>query len=120
MLSGCKRILRPGGRLAFTIVATVEGTAAALSDGFDDFVTPGEAYRPLIVQAGFEAIEESDVTEQFGAMATKWLEVAADLEGDLRSVLGDDVFEGKLQSRLETRDAIEAGELRRLLFTARA
>lgn len=120
MLSGCKRILRPGGRLAFTIVATTDGSVPAIADGFDDFVQPGDVYLPLVEQAGFQAIEESDITQAFGAMAARWVEVAEDLEDDLRSVLGADVFDAKLLNRIETRDAIESGDLRRLLFTATA
>ena len=86
----------------------------------DDFVTPAGDYLPLVEAARFDRIESSDITDEFLRMAVLWLEVAADLEGDLRTVMGDEVFDDKLASRIETRGAIEAGDLQRLLFTATA
>ena len=120
MLRGCRRVLKSGGRLAFSVVATVDSTVVAPTDSFDGFVTEGSGYQPIVDEAGFRSIESSDVTDAFYAMSLRWLEVAADLEDDLRSALGDDVFDDKLQSRRDTRDAIESGELQRLLFTATA
>ena len=120
MLRGCKRVLKPGGRLAFFVVATVDSSTVAPTDSFDGFVTEASGYRPIVEEAGFRSIECSDVTEAFKSMSHRWLAVAADLEDDLRSALGNDVFADKLQSRKDTRDAIESGELLRLLFTATA
>ena len=120
MLRGCKRVLKPGGRLAFFVVATDDSAPVAPTDSYDGFVTEASGYRPIVEEAGFRSIESSDVTDAFLSMSLRWLAVAADLEDDLRSALGHDVFDDKLQSREETRDAIESGELRRLLFTATA
>ena len=120
MLRGCKRVLKPGGRLAFFVVATVDSTTVAPTGSFDGFVTEASGYQPIVEEAGFRSIECSDVTEAFQSMSLRWLTVAADLEDDLRSALGNDVFDDKLQSRKDTRDAIDSGELQRLLFTATA
>jgi hypothetical protein len=89
-------------------------------DRFGGFVTEADGYMPMVEEAGFHSIEWSEITDGFHTMALRWLEVAQDLEHDLRSGLGDDVFEDKLQSRMDTKGAIEAGEIKRLLFTATA
>lgn len=102
------------------MVATADDTVEPPSAALDDFVTPVGDYLPLVEAALFTSIESSDITDEFLRMATLWLEVVADLERDLRKVIGDDVFDDKLESRLQTRDAIQAGDLRRLLFTATA
>lgn len=120
MLRGCKRILKPGGRLAFTVVATVDEATPAPDDVLDDFVTPATDYLPLVETAGFTEIEHSDITDAFHAIMVRWLEAAADLEDDLRTALGDDVFSDKLKSRRESLEANKAGNLLRLLFTATA
>jgi SAM-dependent methyltransferase len=120
VLRGCKRILKPGGRLVFTVVATTDASTIPPDDVLDDFVSPADDYLPLVEAAGFTSIEHSDITDAFHTIMLVWLEVVADLEDDLRSALGDDVFDDKLASRRDTLVATEAGELRRLLFTATA
>jgi hypothetical protein len=120
VLRGCKRILKPGGRMVFTVVATVDASISAPDDILDDFVSSADVYLPLVEAAGFTAIEHSDITDAFHTIMLRWLEAVADLEVDLRSALGDDVFSDKLDSRKETLAATEAGELLRLLFTATA
>ena len=102
--------------MAFTVVATPDASISVP----DDFVSPADDYLPLVQTAGFSSIEHSDITDAFHTIMLLWLEAAADLEADLRSVLGDDVFDDKLASRRETLEATEAGELLRLLFTATA
>jgi hypothetical protein len=120
VLRGCKRVLKQGGRLAFSVVSTADDSPSDAAEGFGGFVTESSGYTPIVEKAGFRSIECSNVTEEFHTMSLRWLSVAADLEDDLRSALGDDVFDDKLQSRKDTLDAIESGELQRLLFTATA
>jgi hypothetical protein len=120
VLRGCKRVLKQGGRLAFSVVSTADAAPSDAGDGFGGFVTESSGYTPIVEKAGFRSIECSDVTKEFHTMSLRWLAVAADLEDSLRSALGEDVFDDKLQSREDTRDAIESGELQRLLITATA
>jgi hypothetical protein len=106
--------------MAFTVVATVDASISSPVDVLDDFVSPADDYLPLVEAAGFTSIELSDITDAFHTIMLRWLEAAMDLETDLRIALGDDVFEDKLASRKETLRETEAGDLRRLLFTATA
>ncbi len=115
-----RRVLRPGGRLAFSVVATVDPPAPLAADAFGDFVSPAPIHVPMVERAGFHEVEETDITAAFHSTAVRWLTAAAELEKDLRSALGDRVFEEKLASRQGTFDAIESGDLCRLLITAMA
>lgn len=118
MLRASKRVLRPGGRLAFTVVATVDSPAPPATDASDGFILPAPIHLPMVERAGFHDVEETDITAAFHSTAVRWLTAAAELEEDLRSALGDRVFEEKLASRRGTFDAIESGDLCRLLITA--
>ena len=77
-------------------------------------------YRPITVAAGFLDYIEIDVTVEFHATAVRWIAAATELEGDLRTALGPTLFEDKLAGRRETLDAIECGDVRRLMVAATA
>ena len=81
---------------------------------------PADLYRSLTIEAGFTDYSQIDVTDAFHATATRWIAVANDLELELRAALGATIFEDKYASRTETLDAIETGEVRRLLVGATA
>ena len=74
----------------------------------------------MTIEAGFTDYTERDVTDAFHGTATRWIEAATELEAELRAALGSTIFEDKYASRAETLDAIETGEVRRLLIAATA
>lgn len=113
-------MLKPGGKLVFTVIGTVENVDLEHLGSFDAFMSPARDYFAMVTKAGFTDVRESDVTAAFRATAVRWLSAAADLDDDLRSVLGDTSWDDKLTSRRDTFDAIEAGEIRRLLISATA
>jgi hypothetical protein len=69
--------------------------------------------------AGFEAIEISDVTEDFIATAQAWFDVFAARARALRPVLGDE-FDNRQKGRQEMIAATGEGLLQRLLVSASA
>jgi len=69
--------------------------------------------------AGFEAIEISDVTEDFTATAQAWFDAFAARERELRPVLRDE-FDDRQRGRREMIAAVEEGLLQRLLVSASA
>lgn len=103
--------------MVFTVIAAVDDTSTPPGN-FDGYVTPAPDYEPMMHEAGFSNLTEADVTPAFHATALRWLTAASELEADLREVLGDEGYDDKVASRTETFDAIEAGEIRRLLITA--
>lgn len=94
------RVLKPGGRLVFTDPITVTGALAneeigiRSSIGFFLFVPPGYDER-LLKEAGFGSIEAEDRTGNMAASARQWREARAARADDLRSIEGDETFEGQ-------------------------
>lgn len=69
--------------------------------------------------AGFEAIEISDVTEDFTATAQAWFDAFAARARELRPVLRDE-FDDRQKGRQEMIAGVGEGLLQRLLVSASA
>jgi hypothetical protein len=120
VLRACKRVLVRGGRLVFDVVVVPE----ALSDHDDleddyGFVATAVPYVELLAQAGFVDIDSRDTTLEYLEVAARWLVAARELESELRSAVGDEIFDDKYKSRAVSYEMIEAGELGRTLYWAR-
>ena len=66
--------------------------------------------------AGFADIVVTDVTGDFLETARRWLRYTSELESELRSAVGDAVFDEQQADRAETIPPIEEGLLSRALF----
>jgi SAM-dependent methyltransferase len=94
------RLLRPGGRLVYTDPIVVTGPltneeiAIRASIGFFLFVPAGVNERAL-EQAGFEATEVVDRTENMARIAARWAAARKARARELREVEGDATFEGQ-------------------------
>ncbi len=122
MLRASRRVLRPGGRLAFHTIELPPGLSAprrrrAISIG-PPAVTVRTTYRGLLRSAGFIEIDAVDLTAEYLATQRRWLAATHRHEEGLRSALGDDVVREGLERRRRTVDAIEDGLLLRTQYTA--
>jgi len=72
----------------------------------------------LLREAGFQVIADEDVTEDFQATCESIVKARRDLEGELRAVEGDAVFEDELSKKTLTLQGISEGLLRRSLLVA--
>ena len=84
------------------------------------FVATAVSYPEMLSRAGFISIGSQDTTAEYLEVAGRWLTAADDLEHELRTAMGDDVFEDKRASRVASYDMIESGDLERTLFWATA
>jgi cyclopropane fatty-acyl-phospholipid synthase-like methyltransferase len=123
MLRACYDVLKPGGRMAFTTIyaaagaserdyrraCRVRGCGFAERRGMDD----------LLQSAGFVAVTERDVSREFARTTRTYFDVSARLEVQLREEWGDAKFEDRQRDRRDTLAFIEAGVVRRGMFTAR-
>ncbi|HKR60898.1 MAG TPA: class I SAM-dependent methyltransferase [Pyrinomonadaceae bacterium] len=93
------RILRPGGRAIFTdpvvITGPVTNDEIALRSlvGLFLFVPPG-VNEQLIAQAGFELVQQEDVTANAALVSGRWHQARAAHKKDLLTIEGEERFEG--------------------------
>lgn len=83
-------------------------------------VAASASYTDLLVLAGFEEIEEVDLTDQYRVTAAAWLHESTLAAEQLEQIFGLEEFQRAVQERKEALTAIERGLLRRSLFAAQA
>lgn len=120
MLRACRRLLRPGGRIAYFTIFTTPGLSKrdhrrAVRLG-PRAVASRRGQAELLEAAGLVEVVETDVTAVFLETARRWVNYASKFEGDLRSTLGDTLFDEQQAARRAMIAAIEEGLLSRALF----
>ena len=124
MLRACHRLLKPGGRIAFTTIYIVPGVSERVYRRAARARGPGAAERRTMVElcerAGFTAVREHDVTREFARTTRTFLELAERHEAALRAAWGDARFDESQSSRRATLQLVQEGAVRRAIFTATA
>jgi len=120
VLRACKRLLRPGGRIAYFTIFTTPGLSKrahrrAVRLG-PRAVASRREHAELLEAAGLVKVVATDVTTDFLETARRWVNYASKFEGDLRSTLGDTLFDEQQADRRAMIAAIEEGLLSRALF----
>ena len=120
MLRAIRRLLRPGGRTAYFTIFAAPGLSKrdhrrAVRLG-PRAVGSGREQAELLEAAGFVRIAVTDVTRDFLETARRWFTHASELEAELRSTLGDALFDEQQADRKKMITAVEEGLLRRALF----
>ena len=122
VLRACRRLLRPGGRIAFTTIFVTPGLDPqqqrdALRAG-PTHVAARRPYPELVAQAGFVGATEVDLTTEYERTQRDWYEAAEQRADELRALMSDAQFADAQADRRLALDAIGAGLLRRSLFMA--
>ncbi len=123
MLRACRRLLRPGGGIAFYTIFIPPGLSEsayrrALKQGPARVASRRREHQELLRSAGFVAVSEADLTAEFLRITRQRLEARERYSADLRQSLGDSEFEENQSEGWAQIEAIEAGLLRRSLFVA--
>jgi hypothetical protein len=123
VLRASRRLLKPGGRTAYTTIAVAEGLSRsdhrrAVRMG-PRAVTSTAPIDALMETAGFEEIEITDVTADFIETAQAWFDGFAARERELRPLLGEEL-DDRQKGRQDMIAGSEEGLLQRLLVTAAA
>lgn len=122
VLRACRRLLRPGGRLAFYTIFIASGLSKAenrrvQSLGDPPEIVAGAVPSELLRSAGFGDFEEVDVTEEYVRTASGWYEARERYASELR-LEGEAEFADSQASRKQRLELIGGGLLRRSLFVA--
>jgi hypothetical protein len=123
VLRACRRLLRPGGRTAFTTILEVPGLAPAArrrarATG-PRAVAMRSDHQRLLRAAGFQDITELDVTAAFRATAAAWLAESDAHADQLARLEPPGAFAQRQADRRAMLAAIDGGLLRRALVFAR-
>lgn len=122
MLRAARRVLRPGGRLAFSTIELAPDVPRAVRRRIRDHVPRAVAsrrpYRDLLVSAGFTDIGSRDVTDAYRRTAHDWLAETRRHVDELRAASTPAEADELLATREMMVEQIEAGHLRRRLYWA--
>lgn len=121
MLRASRRLLRPGGRLAFFTISIPYGLSAAehrraVAAGPPAVTGPPAA--ELLTRAGFVDVREEDVTADYLATTRAWRAARLRHRDALRPV-DPEVYDDRLARGEAAIEAIDAGRLRRTFCVAR-
>ena len=123
MLRALKRLLRPGGVVAFTTIYVTPGLAAAgrqrARRSGPRAVASRSQQASLLATAGYVDIEQIDLTADFATTACAWLTECRSNAAQLAKLEPPGAFEQRQRERGRQLAAIEDGLLRRGLFSAR-
>jgi hypothetical protein len=123
VLRACRRLLRPGGRTAFTTILEVPGLAPAARRrtraAGPRAVAMRSDHQRLLRAAGFQDITELDVTAAFRATAAAWLAESDAHADQLARLEPPGAFAQRQADRRAMLAAIDGGLLRRALVFAR-
>ena len=124
MLRACRRLLEPGGRLAFATIYPAPGLSdrdyrRALALGPRAVATRRRRYSDLLAAAGLDAVRQIDVTSDFRSVAAELLGGELRHADELRGAVGDTAFDERVADLKRSLSGIDAGLLRRALFLAR-
>ena len=122
MLRACRRVLKPGGRIAYFNIFIAEHlpdeTRRRIAKAGNPSVYSRSEQLGLLRSAGFVNIEATDVTDEYLRVQRAVYEANERHARALRRVQGRGVFEERQRNRSRTLENIEAGVLRRSLFVA--
>jgi cyclopropane fatty-acyl-phospholipid synthase-like methyltransferase len=122
VLRACRRILRPGGRLAFLTIEPTPGLTSAERRRAHRLGPQGVAvptsYPSLLRTAGFVDIVATDLTEDYRRTLQRWIDASDRHEAELRHIVGDDAYAERERTRNKTVEAIAGGFLSRFGYTA--
>ncbi len=123
MLRANKRILKPGGTLAFVTIE-VEPTSnrrrrrRAASVG-PPAVATSSTYPALLRSAGLVEVERIDLTEEYQSTASAWFTERQRRADSFTREFGEEELTEETATGQHTLDAIADGLLRRVLYVAR-
>lgn len=124
VLKECRRVIRVGGRMAFTVISIAPSLSSAdyklALDAGPPFKETGVGYPKMLQQTGWRITHHLDLTVEYAQAARHMLREEEARAEALTRLLGDAEFSDRLRRRRKTVQALGRGLLRRELIAADA
>lgn len=118
-LAECRRVIRPGGRMAFSVIYIAEGLSAAgyaaAAATAPDFAETDTSYPTLLSETGWATIQRHDLTAEFMDSCIRKLNAEEDQRAGLEPLISRNFDERQAQIRRRIA-VLEQGHMRRELF----
>ncbi len=122
VLRACRRVIRGGGRMVFTVIFPTPGLSSADHDravrSGPPFVETALAYPAMLGQAGWAITDHVDLTAEYAETVQRLLRHEEARADELSGLYGEAEICERLAGRRTTLGALEEGLLRRQLFAA--
>ncbi len=120
VLKSCRRAVRAGGRMVFSVISITPGLAGAdyqrAASSGPPFIETDSPYPELLGQAGWDITDHRDLTAEYTASVGKMLDKLETHAAEIALLFGEDDASQERDRRRAALEALEAGLLRRELF----
>lgn len=123
MLRATRRVLKPGGRVAFLVIAIADGLGAEQLDRALDvgpeYAAAGDGYPALLAGAGFNDVALVDVSDEYRMTQQAWIQEWDTEAAAISRLIGNKEFAERQERRRRALAGTEEGLLERWLISAR-
>jgi ubiquinone/menaquinone biosynthesis C-methylase UbiE len=122
VLEACRRVIRDGGRMAFSVISVAPGLShddyrRAVDNG-PEFIESETDYPTMLGQTGWIVVDCQDITSDYAASIRRQLGADEEQEDALKALIGPVEFAERQAEWRSKLAAVDEGLLRRELFVA--
>lgn len=122
VLEACRRVIRPGGRMVFSVIFVAPGLSPEDrrrgTDSGPTFIDSEDDYPTLLAETRWSVLERHDITGDFAATLRRMLRAEDAHEDALAAVIGAAAMADRRNVHETRLEGTEEGLLRRELFVA--
>jgi len=120
VLSQCNTIIRPQGKMVFTVISIVPGLSKsqytrAVANA-PEFAKTETDYHSMLFQTGWQVIECTDLTNEYGESCARQIEADTACWDELETLVGTNQVNERMANWQSKLDAIRDGLVQRELF----
>ena len=121
VLQECRRVINADGRMCFTVIRLADGLKGAAMEravqAGPEFIRSEAHYHSMLQSAGWQIIQQDDITEAFCASIERMIAAEAKQSESLRALRGDDANETAQVNWLYKLQAVADGLILRDFFS---